>query len=241
MSTAPVTPAPVQSELATLAHKHVTVTYALIATLVVVMGLVAFGGWLGLKGYEAQLAKAQATEQVYIQDRAQWQAQVVKDDAQRQAQALQIAQLQAQIAHRDAQPLPKAVQAGLAPNADANTVATAVSVAYSNVPSFGQATSTPGGQIALSVPQAQAVVVSKESGDKAVSDLADERTIVGLQTGTIGTLTSDLNGCKSTLSEAQKTIDGYKKAAVKSKWRKFLDGAEKAGLFIGGVAIGRKI
>ena len=239
MATTPtVNPTTLQSEVSALAHKFL---YAHLGVIELLLGMMCAGGYFALRSYNAQLARAEAQEKIYVQDRNAWQAQMATDATERAAQATQIATLQAQIAHRDAQPLPKAVQAGLQPDATSATVANAVTLAYNDEPAFGQALPTPSGQVSLSVPQAQATILSKTSGDQAKADLKDEEAVVALQNSSITTLQTDLNGCKSTVSEANKTIDGYKKAAKRSRFRKFLAGAEKVALVAIGFEVGHKL
>jgi hypothetical protein len=241
MSTAPTITAAVQSEVAALANKHIGLIFGLVGTIVLMLGLMGVGGYFGLKAFDAQLSRQEVRDAQYQTDRTTFLNTLAAHDTERAAQALQIAQLQAQIKARDSKPLPKPIQDGLKPDATAQAAAGAVSVAYSDIPGFGQATTTPEGQVSLSVPQAQATVVAKVSGDKAQGDLKDEKVINGLQETTIGSLKTDLNSCTSTLSKAEKDIAGFKKLAVKSKWQRFLAGAEKVGLLAGGAMLGHMI
>jgi hypothetical protein len=231
----------VQSEVSALAHKHVSVTYAVLSVLVLVIALMGLGGYLALKSFDKQLAAQNARDAQYQQDRTLWQAQVAQHDTERAQQALQISQLQDQIAKRDSKPLPKEVQAGLKPDATAETVAKAVTESYKSNPAFGQATATPGGQVSLSVPQAQATVEAKVGFDKASADLADEKSMVSLLNGTNLSLTNDLNQCKLLNTKAEADIAGYKKLAMRSKWQKFLGGMEKVALVAVGFELGHKL
>src|ERR1700692_2885288 len=113
MSTTPAITTVVQSEVSALAHRHMTFTYGLVGTIILMMVLMAFGGYMAIKHFDAQLARQDAKDAQYQQDRTQWQAQMVQHDKERVQQAQEIAQLQAQIAHRDSQPLPKPIQEGL--------------------------------------------------------------------------------------------------------------------------------
>ena len=239
MSSVPVTPtttASAQSEVSALAHKYL---YAHLGILLLLAAIMCAGGYVALRGFNATLARAEAQEKVYQQDRTQWQSQVAQDAAERQAQALQIAALQAQISKRDSTPLPPAVSKGLQPNANATDANAALTAAYTSVPAFGATKVSPDGQnVLLSVPQAQQVIITQENELKDSADLKDEKSIVALQGFTITTLNTDLKGCQSTVSEANKTIADYKKAAQKSRFRKFLDGAEKVGLVLTGVGLG---
>jgi len=231
----------VQSEVSVLAHRHLSFSYALVGTLVLLLVLMGFGGYLGVKAFDAQLARQEVKDAQYNQDRKVFMDQLSAHDAERAAQATQIASLGLRIAHRNAEPLPKEVQAGLLPDATAETVARAVTTAYSKNPAFGQATATPGGQVSLSVPQAQATVEAKVGFDKASADLADEKSMVSLLNGTNLSLSNDLNQCKLLNTKAQADIAGFKKLAVRSKWQKFLGGMKTAAAFAAGAYVGHKI
>lgn len=244
MSTTP-TPdlsAQLAQHIADLGHRHASVSYFLIGTLALVMAVCAAGGYFALKSFDAQLARAERQEQQYQQDRSQWQAQMAQHDTERTAQALQIQQLQEQINKRDTKPLPPAVQAGMKPGAPATVVSAGVTVAYGDVLGFGSTTTTPdGSQVILSPIQGQSVIQAKVEGDKAKADLKDTQAIVELQGQTVVTLKTDLKGCQDTVGEANKTIAGYKKAAVKSRWQKFLGGAKTALLMAGSAYLGHKL
>lgn len=231
----------VQSEVSALAHRHLSFSYALVGTLVLLLVLMGFGGYLGVKAFDQQLARQEAKDTQYQADRKVFMDQLSAHDTERAAQQVQISQLQAQISKRDSQPLPKAVQAGLLPDATAEVVAKAVTEAYSNNPAFGQASATPAGQVSLSVPQAQATVEAKVDFDRASADLADEKSTISLLNGTNFSLTNDLNQCKLLNTKAEADIQGFKKLATRSKWQKFMAGAEKVALFAAGAYVGHRL
>jgi hypothetical protein len=69
-----------------------------------------------------------------------------------------------------------------------------------------------------------------------------------LEQAKYSSLQIDLNACKSTVSQdetalldANKVISAYKKLAVRSRWKKFLGGAEKVALIAVGFEIGHKL
>ena len=244
MATAPVAPtitAVVQSEVAALANKHIGLIFGLVGTIILMLGLMGVGGYFGLKAFDAQLSRQEVRDTQYQQDRTTFLNTLAAHDAERAAQATQIAQLEAQIKARDSKPLPKPVQDGLKPGANAQTVAAGLTDAYWAVPSFGAVAVIPPETIALSVPQAQQVLFDKIDLDKAKGDLGDQKSINGLQETTIGSLKTDLNTCKDLNTKAQADIAGYKKLAKKSRWQKFLAGAEKVGLLAGGAMLGHMI
>ena len=223
-------------------HSHtVKVTYMFVAIIVLVLSLGSVGGYLGLKAYEAQLARAETREAQYQTSLAAFQSALAENTVARAAAEAQVAQLQAQIAKRASQPLPAPVQTGLKPDATAEQAKTAIEAVYGADKAFGALPPVQGPNVALSVPQAQAIISTKIGLDRTSADLRDEIQIAGLQKTTIDSLQNDLNTCKAVNLEANKTIDAYKKIATKSKFRKFLDGAEKVGLLLAGGVIGHVI
>lgn len=230
-----------QSEVAALAHRHLTLTYGLIGTVILLLVLMGFGGYLGLKSFDAALARQDAKDQQYQQDRRIFMDTLAAHDAERTADATKIAQLEAQIAHRDAQPLPKPVQEGLKPDATAKQAADALGIVYSATPSFGTPQATPDGKVALTVPEAQQIIQDKYSLTKSQGDLTDQKSINSLLNSANASLTTDLNSCKDLNTKAQADIAGYKKLAKRSKFRRFLDGAEKVAIFAAGAYVGHKL
>jgi hypothetical protein len=231
----------VQSEVAGLAHRHLSFSYALVGTLVLLLVLMGFGGYLGVKAFDAQLARQEVKDAQYQQDRKVFMDQLSAHDAERAAQQTQIAQLQSQIAKRDSQPLPKAVQAGLQVDAGAEQVKTALEAVYGADLSTGTPKVEPDGNIALSPSLAQKTVSAEVGLVQSTADLKDEKAIVSLQETSIGTLKTDLSSCTATLSKANSDIQGFKKLAVRSRWKKFLGGAEKVLIFGAGAYLGHKL
>lgn len=226
----------IQYEFTKLAHKQATVTYGVLGVLVIFMGMVGTGGYFALKAFNAQADKAAAQYIVYTDTLKDFQTQLALHDTQRQAAEVKVADLQAQIAKRAAQPLPKPVVDGLQEHAPAQAVAGAL---LSLFPNFDPPEVTTAGKIALSPPEAQQVISRVVDGDRAKLNFQDEKQTVDLQNGTISSLNNDLGACRTTLAEADKTISGYKKVVAPTRWKRFLQGAEKVGLFIAGAALGK--
>lgn len=223
-----------QAQFVALAHKHASVSFWLIGTLVLVMGLMGFGGYEALKSFDAQLARAEQREAQYNTDRKTWQDALAQHDAERVADATKIASLEAQVAARDKKPLPP-------PVTTPDEAVAGLQAAYSDVPAFGAPQATPDGKVAVNVPQAQILITTKLDLNRLKLDLTDEKAIVDLQKQTNASLSKDLTGCQALNVEANKTIADYKKLAKKSRWQKFLSGAEKVGLVLGGMYVGHKI
>ena len=196
---------------------------------------------MAIKHFDAQLARQDAKDAQYQQDRTQWQAQMVQHDKERVQQAQEIAQLQAQIAHRDSQPLPKPIQEGLKSDATLPEVELGLREAFNGVPGFSLPLPLSGPYVQLTGPQAQAVTISKVTGDTAKEDLKDEKSTISLLNTANSSLSSDLNQCKALNTQANKDIAGFKKLAERSKWQRFMPGAEKVGLLLTGAAVGHMI
>ena len=223
-------------------HQHtVRVTYMFVAIIVLVLSLGSVGGYLALKAYESQLARAETREAQYQASLATFQSTLAENTAARVAAEAQVSQLQAQIAKRATQPLPAPVQTGLKPDATAQEAAFALQSVYSAVPAFGQPVATPDGKVLVTVTQTQLLIGSKVELDRTKADLQDVKAITSIQTGTISSLNNDLSQCKALQAQSEKVIAGYKAIATKSRFRKFLDGAEKVGLLMAGGIIGHVI
>src|ERR1019366_3194927 len=241
MSTAPTITAAVQSEVAALANKHIGLIFGLVGTIVLMMGLMGVGGYFGLKAFDAQLSRQEVRDAQYQTDRKTFLDTLAANDAERAYQQRQVDSLEAQIKARDSKPLPKPIQDGLKPGADAQTVAMGLTDAYKSVPSFGAVAVIPPETIALSVPQAQQTIQTKVDLDKAQGDLRDEKSINAIYDVVNTSLNKDLETCKDLNVQAGKDIAGFKKLAVKSKWQRFLAGAEKVGLVAAGAMLGHMI
>jgi hypothetical protein len=229
------------SEFTTLASKHASVSYAVLGILVLVLFLAGIGGFLGLKSYDAQLAKAQVTEQKY-EAAQKTLTDLLATDAQERAQMqAQQTNLVNQIAKRDKTPPSAPVIAALQPNAPAEVLAQGLGSSFSDVSGFGLPQPTPDGKVALNGQETQIVIQDHELEKKDHADLTDTKMLYGLEQQKSASLNKDIVSCTTTLADAQKTITAYKKIAMKSKWRKFLDGAEKVGLVIAGAAVGHLI
>lgn len=247
--------AAVQSEVSTLAHRHVTLSYLLVGVLVLTLALAAFGGWLSVKAYERALQRAEAAEAISQQREqafnSQYKAftdQLAQNEANRAKEQTQQAALLAGIVARDRQPIPVVIDSGLKPGAGVNLVAPALQQAYSDVPAFGQVSVSPDGNLAINASQGQFLVKNKVDLDRLSLDFKDLQSVSDLQKAQIGSLNTDLTSCQTGLTDAKaavaaddKTIKDYKKAAEKTKFQKFLSGAEKVLIFAGGIYLGHKL
>ena len=239
MATTPaVNPTTLQSEVSALAHKFL---YAHLGVIVLLIGMMCAGGYLGVKSFDAQLARQEQKDAQYQTDRKAFLDTLNAHDADRAAQAQKISDLETQIAKRDSKPLPQPVQDGLKPGATTEQAKTALEGVYSDTPAMGTLSIGSDGKIAVTTAQAQQLTLTKVGLDTAKGDLADEKSISGLQKQSIFSLTNDLGQCKALNIKAEADIAGYKKLAVRSRWKKFMSGAEKVGVFMAGIYVGHKL
>jgi hypothetical protein len=226
------------SDFTSLATKHATTSFAALGVLVIVLILAGLGGWIGLREYDAQLAKAQVTEQKYEAAQKTLTDLLASDAKERAQLQAQQQSLVNQIAKRDKTPPAPAVTAALQPNATAETAANALGLVFSLSP---YPSATIDNKIALSVPNAQELISDGVELNKLRPDLTDTKMLYGLEQQKSASLNKDIVQCTDTLKDAQKSIAAYKKIATRSRWKKFLDGAEKVGLVIAGAAIGHVV
>jgi hypothetical protein len=229
------------SDFTSLATKHATASFTALGVLIFVLILAGIGGFIGLREYDAQLAKAQVTEQKYEAAQKTLTDLLATDAKEREQMQAQQANLVAQIAKRDKTPPVPAVIAALKPDASLGVLINGISASYSDVPGFGVPQPTPDGKVALNGLESQEIIQSHEQGKKDHADLADTQKLYGLEQQKNVSLNTDIVQCTDTLKDAQKSIAAYKKIAVKSRWKKFLGGAEKVGILIGGIALGHAL
>jgi hypothetical protein len=213
-------------EFASLAHRTLTLSYGVLAVLVLVIGMACAGGYMALKGFNTLLDKAQTQQAAYTAQLDAFRQQLAQDSAERQQANAKIADLEAQVARRATAPPPPVVQTGLQPNASVIQVKNALDALYASDPAFGPVTASPDSTIALTTPQAQKVAITKVQLDTETANFQDEKQIVDLQNGNISSLTNDLNQCKDTLTGANKTIADYKRVVKPSRWQRFISGAK---------------
>jgi hypothetical protein len=82
---------------------------------------------------------------------------------------------------------------------------------------------------------------TKIEHDSLVLDKKDLQDIVVIKDQQLALAQKDLNVCQDTLGTCRKSVEDYKKVAVKSKWRKIGDGALKVGYVAAGILIGRAL
>jgi hypothetical protein len=245
-----------QDSLAALAHKHVTMSYALIGMLAFILLLCGVGAYFGAKVYDRELARAEAAEKLMEQfkqtsdsDRAAAQAQIERDELQRQQDAQQIANLQSQILNRDNKATTDIANV-LKPGKSAQDAFSDLAAHYKLQTPFTVSKNPNGPDQLLSFVTAdvQTFTATKIHDDEMTGDNRDKDAQLAKKDDSIRSLNDDLAKGKTaydallkTDQQCQKTVDDYKKVAKKSKFRVMLDHAKEVLLFAGGVYLGHKL
>lgn len=209
--------------------------------IVLVLALAGVGGWIAVKAYEGQVARAEAIEQKYEDAQKAFQVTLAQHDADRAADAKESAALIAQIAARAKATPPPVIQTGLKPGAAAVDVKNALQASLTGTHPDMAPLEVEGANLVATPAQAQFWVADELALTGTKADLSDTIDLLTLANKDKSSLSSDLTQCKGTLTDAQKSIAAYKAIAVKSRWRKFLDGALKVGIFAGGAVIGHAL
>lgn len=245
----------VQSEISALAHKHVHLSFAILGVLIVALGVACLGGYMGLRGYERALARAEAAEQRFEQKDQQYQTmiadfqkQITADAQERQQASAKQEQLQAQINARVSAPVPPVVQTGLKPDATAQEAGNALGAVFTKPDAPVVPMATPDGKVALTVKESQEVASQGLDYQRITLDWQDEISLYNLEVSKSTSLSKDLQSCQDTvtasqadLKDAKATIAAYKKAAVRSKWQKMWQGFKTYGVPVIAFALGRKL
>lgn len=226
-----------QQQLSALAHRQVSVSYALVGVLLFILSLAGAGAWYGLKLWDAQMARAEKQESKYDDDRKAF-ADALSASLTQRSQDTRQQQATIKIVDTRDQSTDKQIAQVLNPDTPLATIAAGLTMVYRGSPAFGQVSVSPEAQVALSGPQAQQATATKLDADRLTLDLVDEKKLLGLEQDKTGLLAKDLSACQENGKEAQKVIADYKAIAKVSKWKKILHGAE-AGLGVAaGIALG---
>lgn len=233
---------PLITEASVLAAKHVTVSYFLIAVLVAILGLCSFGGYLAFKFADAQLARAEASEQRFEAAQKSWQDQLRTDAAQRQ-QATAQQQIIVKVVHDRDVAADNTVAQVLSPGKTAQVAIVDLGAAYKGlVHGIQQAVpSADGDSIAFPVPVVQQFTATKIDRDRLAADLGDTKNTLTLEEVKTATLTTDLTGAQKTLSDCQDTVKKYKGAAKAGLFKRVVKGAGVVALVIAAAYAGHKL
>lgn len=216
-------------------HKtHVTISLSLMLTLLLVAGAGMFLYVHSNAAFERALGQAQAREQKYNADMKDLQAQWATDRSKLLELAQQKAQIQTQIVTRNAQADAK-IKEVTQPQRPPEVVQADFTDAY------GFKAQLTNGQFVLDIDAIQQIVATKVDRDRLDFALKSTQQQLTTTETSLAIVSKSLEDTKGLLKEANATIDGYKKAANKSKFMKFLGGVEKVGLVVGGIWLGRHI
>ncbi len=225
----------IESVVKALNRQHVTMSaLQLVVGLLVLMGL---GGLYlhTMQSYQRVLGKAEEREAAYMARFERLEEKWAADRTRIEELTKNQAQAQTRIVYRDRE-ADKRVAEVLAPSRPAEQVRQDLQSAYS----FGPLT-VEGNLFTFDTPQVQQFVATKVDRDRLAENLKDTQGQLHDEQEKVNILEANLGEAQGSLKEAQGVIDGYKKAAKKSKWQRFFDGAKKVGLFVGGIAIGKAL
>lgn len=223
--------------ISALSHRNVTLNYAVVGVLMVVLAVCGLGGFFAYSLYQKQLARAEAQEQRYDADRKVLTDQlaqtktVVAADAKAQAVIVKV------VHDRDAS-ADKQIAAVTAPGKSPVDAITDLNAAYKGTL---PAQITPDAQLAFPIPTVQTFTATKLDRDRLDADLGASENLLKLEKDKTTRLAADLTTSAATLKDAQKTIADYKHVAEKSGFHKFMGGVAKVGIFVGGVLLGSKV
>lgn len=275
MSTTPPVPTPatpaapvlstidkdLQDSLASLAHKHVTVSYTLVGVLVLVLICGCIGAYFANGIFNKEVARAEADEKQMQQDKTDYTAlnktltdTLAKDAADRTAWAQQVAQLVSQVAARNQvanQQITNVTQPGKSAEdafADLhsafkdNPTVESAALNVSKDPATGEQLMT------FPVPAVQQFTATKIDRDRDAANLVSMGNELDLANQTNDSLKTDLTNTQAakakletTEAACEKTVADYKKVVVPSRFKRILNGFFKGVTFVGGVAVGAVI
>lgn len=229
-----------KSELAALAHRHVTLSWGILGALSLVLIVGVAGAWIAGHYANAQLARADAANAALLQNLKTFQDNMAAHDAERAAQDAQ-QKVIVQVVHDRDKAADIAIATALTPNAPAQAVATGLARVESDTPGFGDVRVTPDSNLAVTPAQGQILTAQKIDRDRLAGDLKDETNIFTLEKGKTFTLGQDLSSCKVELTESQKVIGDYKKAAKAGRFKKIVRGFGEGVAIAAAFWIGHKI
>jgi len=223
-----------KAELSALAHKHAHVSFGLIGVVVLVLVLACGGGYLALNLFDRALDKQDAKYAVFVDNQKAMQEQL-RQDAQTIANLSMQQQQKVVVIHDRDQKTDKQISDVTRPDKPLEQVGRDFGG------QFGFEPVRAGDLFQFTAPQVQGFTALKIDRERLFSDYADQSNVLKLEQQKNGILTSDVALLTKNNEEANKQLVAYKKLAHRSKFKKFLGGALKVVIFVGGVYIGRKL
>jgi hypothetical protein len=224
------------NHIAALAHRHASVSYLLIGVLFLVLALCGVGGYVAVKLADERIAHAEKTDQAFEAKKNDTDVQLKTSAHERDQMRAKQTLLEAQLAARDKKAAADAAKA-LDPKADMATIQTGVSGAYINDALFKRPLPIFNGMFQVTGQQIQRFTATKIERDQYAGDVVTLRSDLDLANGRTDSCQKDLTKEKGTTAACEKVKKEWKGAAKASKFKRFLGGAEKVGLFVAGLAV----
>jgi hypothetical protein len=240
-----------QASLASLAHKHVTLTYAVIGVLVFVLICGGGGAYFAAKWVDRALARAEKSEELYKADKvvsdkaiADLKTQLATSEAARAADEQKYADLAKQIANNNANAGRKE-QEILKPGKTASQAYADLAGEYklSSPLNIVESPDKTEQELVLRIPDVQQFSATKVDDDNAHVTIGLQTEQITTKQGEITSLNGDLLASKDALTKLQTTdnqcqdaLKKYKTVAKVSRFKKILHGAIK-GIEIGGALV----
>jgi len=258
----PAQPAQPQPDILNkLASHHITINYLLIGILVLVLACGGMGAYLGLRGYERLMDRAEASEKLLVQAEQQakaaddlYQKESAQHAADRAAAEQRYADLLRTLKERNQKADTDIVKV-LQPGKSDQDVYSDLKAAYKNTPvSFGmdvrEDSQTGEHELAFPIPVVQQLTATKIDRDRLWDEVQNLGQQAGLKQKEYDSLSADYKALQddrakvaAANAQCQDTVKKYKAVAVKTKWQKIWAGtkrgAEIGGGFVLGVLAGR--
>lgn len=218
-----------QSEIEALKQHHTKVARDIAVSVAIFVFLGTLTGAFYLRSYHKDLAKAEAVEQSYRQDKQTFEKQI---DADRTliTELSKKQQVVVKVIHdRDQATVIKTQEVQKATPAQVIAQAPAILNA-APTPDFGKLCFTPD--------EVKTFEVTKLDRDRLAADYADQGKILQSEQEKSETLQGDLQLETQERLDAEQALVAYKKVAKKSGFKKFLGGAKDVGLVVlGGLVV----
>jgi hypothetical protein len=243
----------VQDQVHALAQKHVTVSYLLLGILGLTLVMGGFGAYFAAKWVDRALARAEKSEQLYVQYKADADRQIAALNTQlaasEQARAIsdaKIADLQKQVINIAANAAKKKEEV-LKPGKTASQAYADLAGQYTlqSPLNIVESQDKSEQELVFRVPDVQRFTASKIDLDAALQTISLKDEQIKEKDGQIVGLKSDLTKSGEALAAEQKAdaqcqdaLKQYKKIAKVSKFRRILNGAIKPAIFMAGFVAG---
>lgn len=228
------------AHISALSKHHLSLSFGVIGVLVLVLAVMCVGGYLGLRSYEAQMARAEAKEQVYNADKKDLTAQLIASKNV-QDTATKAQQVIVKVVHDRDTKADAAIAAVTSPNKTAQEALSDLSAAYHGAIAVDTNAVAPDGRLMFPVFTVQGFTATRIDRDRLSDDLKSSADNLKQEQSKTASLTLDVAKANKTVADAQPAIDAYKKIAKHSALRKFGAGAFKVGVFFAGVYLGHKL